>query len=161
MLCMWPRKTPKYVSKMNWCHCCTLEMIFFCLNHNWVVILSSMWRFVLYLEMYMNLQKQKITFLNSLITESRLKLKGKGDKWGCLTTNATETVKVNAFLFLSSRTFDLKEALNAIGVQICSKVNRSLTERGLPTLNEEMQSNLMGQIAHIVEENNPVSSLIG
>ncbi|XP_076195294.1 T-complex protein 11-like protein 2 isoform X1 [Aptenodytes patagonicus] len=61
---------------------------------------------------------------------------------------------------MNKKTFDLKEALNAIGVQVCSKVNRSLTERGLPTLNEEMQSNLMGQIAHIVEENNPVSSLI-
>ncbi|KAM7127536.1 T-complex protein 11-like protein 2 isoform 1-T4 [Ciconia maguari] len=61
---------------------------------------------------------------------------------------------------MNKKTFDLKEALNAIGVQICSKVNRSLTERGLPALNEEMQSNLMGQIAHIVEENNPVSSLI-
>ncbi|NWI23278.1 T11L2 protein, partial [Sula dactylatra] len=61
---------------------------------------------------------------------------------------------------MNKKTFDLKEALNAIGVQICSKVNRSLTERGLSTLNEEMQSNLMGQIAHILEENNPVSSLI-
>ncbi|KAM9293496.1 T-complex protein 11-like protein 2 isoform 3-T5 [Morus bassanus] len=61
---------------------------------------------------------------------------------------------------MNKKTFDLKEALNAIGVQICSKVNRSLTERGLPALNEEMQSNLMGQIAHIFEENNPVSSLI-
>lgn len=74
----------------------------------------------------------------------------------------TETVNlVNAFLFLSSRTFDLKEALNAIGVQICIKVNESLAERDLPTLNTEMQNNLMGQIASIVEENNPVSSLIG
>lgn len=61
---------------------------------------------------------------------------------------------------MNKKTFDLKEALNAIGVQICSKVNRSLTERGLPTLDEEMQSNLMGQIAHIIEENNPVCSLI-
>ncbi|KAM6306860.1 LOW QUALITY PROTEIN: T-complex protein 11-like protein 2 [Podargus strigoides] len=61
---------------------------------------------------------------------------------------------------VNKKTFDLMEALNAIGVQICSKVNRSLTERGLPTLNEEMQSNLMGQITHIVEENNPISSLI-
>lgn len=88
-----------------------------------------------------------------------MKIKGKGEK--CEVTCAIETAEVNAFLFLSSRTFDLKEALNAIAVQICSKVNRSLTERGLPTLTEEMQNNLMGQIAHIVEENNPVSSLIG
>ncbi|NXT23301.1 T11L2 protein, partial [Syrrhaptes paradoxus] len=61
---------------------------------------------------------------------------------------------------MNKKTFDLKEALNAIGVQICGKVNRSLTERGLPTLNEEIQSNLIGQITHIVEENNPISSLI-
>ncbi|XP_068800174.1 T-complex protein 11-like protein 2 isoform X2 [Struthio camelus] len=61
---------------------------------------------------------------------------------------------------MNKKTFDLKEALNAIGVQICSKVNRSLSERDLPTLNTEMQNNLMGQIASIVEENNPVSSLI-
>ncbi|NXY90563.1 T11L2 protein, partial [Alcedo cyanopectus] len=61
---------------------------------------------------------------------------------------------------MSKKTFDLKEALNAIGVQICSKVNRSLTERDLPTLNEEIQNNLLGQIAHIVEENNPISTLI-
>ncbi|XP_041337399.1 T-complex protein 11-like protein 2 isoform X8 [Pyrgilauda ruficollis] len=61
---------------------------------------------------------------------------------------------------MNKKSFDLKEALNAIGVQICSIVNKSLSERGLPTLSEEMQSNLMGQIAHIVEKNNPVSSLI-
>ncbi|XP_030334330.1 T-complex protein 11-like protein 2 isoform X4 [Strigops habroptila] len=61
---------------------------------------------------------------------------------------------------MNKKTFDLKEALNSVGVQICSKVNRSLSERGLPTLDEEMQSNLVGQIAHIVEENNPVCSLI-
>lgn len=107
--------------------------------------------------MYINLQN--IAFLNYLIAESRLKMKG--DKWGHLTACATEAAKLNAFLLLSYRTFDLKEALNAIGVQICSKVNRSLTERGLPTLNAEMQSNLMGQIGHIAEENNPISSLIG
>ncbi|XP_008634605.1 PREDICTED: T-complex protein 11-like protein 2 isoform X1 [Corvus brachyrhynchos] len=61
---------------------------------------------------------------------------------------------------MNKKSFDLKEALNAIGIQICSTVNKSLSERGLPTLSEEMQSNLMGQIAHIVEKNNPVCSLI-
>ncbi|XP_058660457.1 T-complex protein 11-like protein 2 isoform X4 [Ammospiza caudacuta] len=61
---------------------------------------------------------------------------------------------------MNKKSFDLKEALNAIGIQICSIVNKSLSERGLPTLSEEMQSNLMGQIAHIVEKNNPVCSLI-
>ncbi|NXO01653.1 T11L2 protein, partial [Rhinopomastus cyanomelas] len=61
---------------------------------------------------------------------------------------------------MSKKTFDLKEALSAIGVQICSRVNKSLSERDLPLLSEEMQSNLVGQITHIVEENNPVSSLI-
>ncbi|NWU98264.1 T11L2 protein, partial [Upupa epops] len=61
---------------------------------------------------------------------------------------------------MNKRSFDLKEALSAIGVQICSKVNKSLSERELPTLNEEVQSNLVGQITHMVEENNPVSNLI-
>jgi len=28
MLCMRPRKTPKHKGKMNWCHCCTLEITF-------------------------------------------------------------------------------------------------------------------------------------
>ncbi|XP_062445155.1 T-complex protein 11-like protein 2 isoform X2 [Rhea pennata] len=61
---------------------------------------------------------------------------------------------------MNKKTFDLKEALNAISLQICSHVNMSLSERGFPTLNTEVQDNLMGQIASIVEENNPVSSLI-
>ncbi|KGL81337.1 T-complex protein 11-like 2, partial [Tinamus guttatus] len=61
---------------------------------------------------------------------------------------------------MSKKTFDLKEALNAISVQICSKVNKSLSERGFPTLDKEMQNNLLGQIGSVVEKNNPVSSLI-
>ncbi|XP_072208602.1 T-complex protein 11-like protein 2 isoform X2 [Excalfactoria chinensis] len=74
--------------------------------------------------------------------------------------NQLKRISVPLLEGMSKKTFDLKEALNAIGVQICIKVNESLTERDLPTLNTEMQNNLMGQITSIVEENNPVSSLI-
>ncbi|XP_052524567.1 T-complex protein 11-like protein 2 isoform X2 [Tympanuchus pallidicinctus] len=74
--------------------------------------------------------------------------------------NLLKRISVPLLEGMSKKTFDLKEALNAIGVQICIKVNESLTARDLPTLNAEMQNNLMGQITSIVEENNPVSSLI-
>ncbi|XP_054844550.1 LOW QUALITY PROTEIN: T-complex protein 11-like protein 2 [Eublepharis macularius] len=61
---------------------------------------------------------------------------------------------------MNKKTFDLKEALNAIGLQTCSEISESLTERGFPPLNEEIRGNLVGQICNIVEEDNPVSSLI-
>ncbi|KAJ6658975.1 hypothetical protein lerEdw1_019612 [Lerista edwardsae] len=61
---------------------------------------------------------------------------------------------------MNKKTFDLKEALNAIGVQTCSEINRSLTERDFPPLSKEVQANLVGQICNIVEEDNPIRSLI-
>uniref|UniRef100_A0A8D0GBQ9 T-complex 11 like 2 n=1 Tax=Sphenodon punctatus TaxID=8508 RepID=A0A8D0GBQ9_SPHPU len=61
---------------------------------------------------------------------------------------------------MNKTTFDLKEALSAIGVQTCSEMNKSLTERGFPLLSEEVQANLVGQICNTVEEDNPISSLI-
>ncbi|XP_004676531.1 PREDICTED: T-complex protein 11-like protein 2 [Condylura cristata] len=57
-------------------------------------------------------------------------------------------------------TFNLKEALNSIGVQTCVEVNKTLKERGLPTLNAEIQANLLGQFSSIEEEGNPIWSLI-
>lgn len=59
------------------------------------------------------------------------------------------------------RSFDLKEALNAIGIRTCSEINESVTERGFPPLNKEVQTNLVGQLCNIVEEDNPINSLIG
>lgn len=55
----------------------------------------------------------------------------------------------------------MKEALTAIGLQTCSEINQSLTERGFPPLNKEVHANLAGQICNIIEEDNPITSLIG
>lgn len=65
------------------------------------------------------------------------------------------------FCFMFRRTFNLKEVLNSIGVQTCAEVNKTLMERGLPTLNTEVQANLLGQFSSIEEEDNPIRSLIG
>ncbi|XP_053108761.1 T-complex protein 11-like protein 2 isoform X2 [Hemicordylus capensis] len=61
---------------------------------------------------------------------------------------------------MNKKTFDLKEALNAIGIQTCSEISLSLTERGFPPLSKEVEANLIGQICSIVEEDNPIASLI-
>lgn len=60
-----------------------------------------------------------------------------------------------------SRTFNLKEALNSIGVQTCAEVNKALKERGSPTLNAEVQANLVGQFTSLEEKDNPVCALMG
>ena len=65
------------------------------------------------------------------------------------------------YCFIFCRTFNLKEVLNSIGIQICVEVNKTLMERGLPTLNAEVQANLVGQLSSIEEEDNPIWSLIG
>lgn len=62
---------------------------------------------------------------------------------------------------LFSRTFNLKEALNSIGVQTCAEVNKALKERGSPTLNAEVQANLVGQFSSLEEKGNPVCTLMG
>lgn len=59
------------------------------------------------------------------------------------------------------RTFNLKEVLNSIGVQTCAEVNKTLMERGFPTLNADVQANLVGQFSSIEEKDNPIRSLIG
>ncbi|XP_060632902.2 T-complex protein 11-like protein 2 [Anolis sagrei] len=61
---------------------------------------------------------------------------------------------------LNKKNFNLKEALNAIGIQTCSEINKSLTERSFPPLNKEVQANLVGQLCSIVDEDNSISSLI-
>lgn len=55
----------------------------------------------------------------------------------------------------------MKEVLNSVGVQTCAEVNKTLVERGLPTLNAEVQANLIGQFSSIEKEDNPIRSLIG
>uniref|UniRef100_A0A5F8GDF4 T-complex 11 like 2 n=1 Tax=Monodelphis domestica TaxID=13616 RepID=A0A5F8GDF4_MONDO len=60
---------------------------------------------------------------------------------------------------MNKETFNLKEALNSIGLQTCVEVNKSLAERGLPALSPEIQANLLGQLSSI-SEGNPICSLI-
>lgn len=112
---------------------------------------------VLHLESGQSLQKS--TWLSYFIGDDSFKKKREGQN--SYATDVTRTVRVKCSNFFLFRKFDLKEALNTIGVQICSEVNRSLSERGFPTLNMEIQNSLVGQICSIVEEENPISSLIG
>lgn len=67
----------------------------------------------------------------------------------------------DAICSVFSRTFNLKEALNSIGVQTCAEVNKALKERGSPTLNAEVQANLVGQFSSLEEKGNPVCTLMG
>lgn len=55
----------------------------------------------------------------------------------------------------------MKEALHSIGVQTCAEVNKALEERGSPTLNAEVQANLVGQLSSLEEKDNPVCTLMG
>lgn len=61
---------------------------------------------------------------------------------------------------MNKQTFNLKEALNSIGVQTCVEINKTLTERGLPTLSAEVQANLIGQFSSVEEEDSSIWSLI-
>lgn len=75
---------------------------------------------------------------------------------------ANRLKRISAVLLegMNTKTFNLKEVLNSIGVQTCAEVNRTLTERGLHILNAEIQANLVGQFSSIEEEGNPIWSLI-
>ncbi|TRY56492.1 hypothetical protein DNTS_008782 [Danionella cerebrum] len=61
---------------------------------------------------------------------------------------------------MHSTDFNLKEGLSGVSGQICSEINRSLAERNFPSLPEELQATLKGQICDIVQENNPVRTLV-
>lgn len=75
---------------------------------------------------------------------------------------ANRLKRISAVLLegMNKQTFNLKEALNSIGVQTCVEINKTLTERGLPTLNAEVQANLIGQFSSVEEEDNSIWSLI-
>ncbi|XP_068133083.1 T-complex protein 11-like protein 2 [Hyperolius riggenbachi] len=79
------------------------------------------------------------------------------------TTGFTEQVRdISAILLqgFSSRNFNLKETLLALSTKICFEMNKSLTERGLPSLTYESQSILMGQICSLTEKDHPIYNLI-
>ncbi|KPP69783.1 T-complex protein 11-like protein 2-like [Scleropages formosus] len=56
--------------------------------------------------------------------------------------------------------FDLPEALHNVGTQICCELNKSLTERNYPALPPNVQITLKGQISSIIQENNPIRTLV-
>ncbi|XP_003509362.3 T-complex protein 11-like protein 2 isoform X1 [Cricetulus griseus] len=75
---------------------------------------------------------------------------------------ANRLKRISAVLLegMNKETFNLKEALNSIGVQTCAEVNKALKERGSPTLNAEAQANLIGQFSSLGEKDNPVCTLM-
>lgn len=75
---------------------------------------------------------------------------------------ANRLKRISAVLLegMNKETFNLKEALNSIGVQTCAEVNKALKERGSPTLNAEVQANLVGQFSSLEEKGNPVCTLM-
>ncbi|KAM4835903.1 LOW QUALITY PROTEIN: T-complex protein 11-like protein 2 [Thomomys bottae] len=75
---------------------------------------------------------------------------------------ANRLKRISAVLLegMNKETFNLKEALNSIGVQTCIEVNNALKERGLPVLNAEIQANHIGQFSSIEDKDNSIWSLI-
>ncbi|CAL8242105.1 unnamed protein product [Merluccius merluccius] len=56
--------------------------------------------------------------------------------------------------------FDLEEALRGASGQICCELNKSLVERGYLALTPALQATLTGQICSIVQEGNPIRTLV-
>lgn len=56
--------------------------------------------------------------------------------------------------------FKLEEALEGVSAQICCELNKSLTERGYPTLTPALQDVLKGQICSITQKENPIRTLV-
>ncbi|KAM8776872.1 T-complex protein 11-like protein 2 isoform 1-T3 [Rhynchonycteris naso] len=75
-------------------------------------------------------------------------------------TNRLKRISTVLLEGMDKETFNLKEALNSIGVQTCVEINKTLMERGLATLNPEVEANLVGQFSSIKEKDNPIWSLI-
>ncbi|KAK1167146.1 T-complex protein 11-like protein 2 [Acipenser oxyrinchus oxyrinchus] len=58
------------------------------------------------------------------------------------------------------KSFNRTEALENVSAQICTELNKSLTERGYPALPAHVQVALTGQICTIVHKDNSISNLI-
>ncbi|KAK5848911.1 hypothetical protein PBY51_008596 [Eleginops maclovinus] len=56
--------------------------------------------------------------------------------------------------------FNQEEALEGVSAQICSELNKSLTERSYPPLTPALQSTLTGQILSITQKDNPIRTLV-
>lgn len=61
---------------------------------------------------------------------------------------------------MHTESFDLQEALHSIGSQTCAEVNKALAERSFLALGVEAQANLIGQLASLRDENNPIQCLV-
>ncbi|XP_008590018.1 PREDICTED: T-complex protein 11-like protein 2 [Galeopterus variegatus] len=93
-------------------------------------------------ELTEKLNQLKIIACLSLITNNMMGAITEG-----LPELANRLKRISAVLLegMNKETFNLKEVLNSVGVQTCVEVNKTLIERGLPTLNAEVQANLVGQ----------------
>ncbi|XP_012725205.2 T-complex protein 11-like protein 2 [Fundulus heteroclitus] len=56
--------------------------------------------------------------------------------------------------------FNLEETLEGVSAQICSELNKSLTERNYPPLSPELQASLRGQICSLTQKDNPIRTLV-
>uniref|UniRef100_A0A667ZLM6 T-complex 11, testis-specific-like 2 n=1 Tax=Myripristis murdjan TaxID=586833 RepID=A0A667ZLM6_9TELE len=56
--------------------------------------------------------------------------------------------------------FKMQEALEDISAQICSELNKSLTERSYPALTPALQATLTGQICSISQKDNSIRTLV-
>ncbi|NP_001120578.1 T-complex protein 11-like protein 2 [Xenopus tropicalis] len=106
-------------------------------------------------ELRHKLQQVKIVASVCLVTQNAM--------GSYCTSSFTDHIKeISAILLqgMNNRALNLRETLNALSVKICYEMNKSLTERGLPTLSSEAQTNLQGQICSITEKDHPIYSLI-
>ncbi|KAL3048180.1 hypothetical protein OYC64_006870 [Pagothenia borchgrevinki] len=61
---------------------------------------------------------------------------------------------------MHSPDFNQEEALEGVSAQICSELNKSLTERSYPPLPPALQVTLTGQILSITQKDNPIRTLV-
>ncbi|XP_045682327.1 T-complex protein 11-like protein 2 [Phyllostomus hastatus] len=108
-------------------------------------------------ELTEKLNQLKIIACLSLITSNTVGAVTEG-----LPELAGRLKRISAVLLegMCEKTFNLKEVLNSIGVKSCVEINKTLMERGLPTLNAEVQANLIGQFSSVEKEDSPIRSLI-
>ncbi|CAH2277485.1 Hypothetical predicted protein [Pelobates cultripes] len=106
-------------------------------------------------ELKLKLLQVKLTACICLITQNAM---------GPYCTNGlTDTIKEITKVLLqgmNSKTFNLKETLDALSIKVCSEMNKSLTGRELSPLSTEAQSFLVGQICSITEKDHPICNLI-
>lgn len=72
-----------------------------------------------------------------------------------------ETTPLVFFFSVIFRHFNLEEALQGASEQICSELDKSLTERNYLALTPALQATLTGQICNITQRDNPIRTLVG